>query len=149
MRAPWPTRKETQSVEKRTVIAERVLELVEGDGSERTVVVRLFKPVQVDTEEWRCDFEFDGLETTIDHAFGIDGLQAIVLAIEAVRQRLEREAGLRWLGGRDLYLPLVLPDFVPGLREKVDRVVEQENQRFSEEGRRRSKQRGEGEKRND
>ncbi len=95
---------------------ERTLELHAADGT-REVRLRVFRPERDPAPggSWRCRVRIDGLGPAVDqHAYGEDGLQALILALEMARVRLRFAdlpggAGLRWLGGADLGIPVMLP----------------------------------------
>ena len=102
-----------------STIAERELTDVETD---RSVKIRVERPEQVADDEWCCRFSVEGAEPgSVDRAYGIDSLQALVLALEGVRLAVEcRRDQLSWLGGPsgELGLSRRVPDF---LRLKFER----------------------------
>jgi hypothetical protein len=93
-------------------LIERRFEL--GEASE--VVIRLSLPVRCDAD-FRCDYEIAWPDRTrVFNAFGIDSVQALILALRMVHAELlyspeGREGQIRWLGSDDLGLPL--PDSPP------------------------------------
>lgn len=97
------------------IIATRELELQAHTGS-RQVVVRLGKPRHRRTGEWACPFQITGLGTRrIDHACGEDAIQALQLALEAVRLRLSAsDEKLTWCG---LPLEVAFPRQVPAFEK--------------------------------
>ncbi len=86
---------------------ERQLELSNGSH----VVIRFFEPV-ADQADFRCDYEITGLDATRkSHGFGVDAVQALVLAmqkahIDLLASRQAKAGELTWLGQPDLGLPL-------------------------------------------
>lgn len=73
------------------VVAERTM--WRGDDG-KAVNVRVFKPIP-DPEEpdatWACGFEITGLGQTIqDRALGVDSMQALMLAFQAIRGELQK-----------------------------------------------------------
>jgi hypothetical protein len=88
-------------------LIERRFEL--GEASE--VVMRLSLPVQCDAD-FRCDYEIAWPDRKrVFCAFGVDAVQALVLALGMVRAELlnspeGRGGQIRWLGSDDLGLPL-------------------------------------------
>lgn len=81
------------------------------------VWLRVFRPER-DPEpggSWRCRVRIDGLEPVVDqHAYGEDGVQALILGLEMARvclrfADLPAGASLTWLGGADLGIPVMLP----------------------------------------
>jgi hypothetical protein len=90
-----------------TVFIERRLELREGGE----VIIRFFLPVPGDVD-YSCRYRITWPDREREfQIFGIDGVQALLLAMQAVHADLlsssEGKAGeLRWLGDRDLDLPM-------------------------------------------
>lgn len=101
------------------VIAERVYNWRTAAGT-RSVTVRLGQPVRDRKAggDWLCPVSFRGaprglLRSGSKPVYGVDALQALLLACGYVQQELARlqrsEAGeLTWLGTRDLGLPDIL-----------------------------------------
>jgi hypothetical protein len=83
-----------------------------GEASE--VEVQFYKPAQRDVD-YRCDYEIIWPDRKrAFSAFGIDEVQALILALNMVHAELlsspEGKRGeLRWLGSEDLGLPSPLP----------------------------------------
>ncbi|WP_020177870.1 hypothetical protein [Methylopila sp. M107] len=70
-----------------TVIAERVLRIVNDDG-ERDVVIRLFRPEE-DDGFWRCAYEIGWPEgARVFYGGGQDAFQAIQLAMQMIGAEL-------------------------------------------------------------
>lgn len=75
------------------------------------VTVHLFRP-EPDGDDWRCAYRIIWPDRERrSQAFGVDGLQALFLAMQKVHADLlaspENKAGaLTWLAERDLGLPL-------------------------------------------
>ena len=84
-----------------------------GETSE--VVVQFNNPVQRDVD-YRCDYEITWPDRKRAFcAFGIDEVQALILALKMVHAELlyspEGKRGeLRWLGSEDLGLPSARPE---------------------------------------
>jgi hypothetical protein len=82
------------------VMVERTLLL---DGAP-TVVVRIGRPEMADGPTWICRYAIEGLSlVTPDHTYGVDALQALLMAVYSVRGFLaasqEAKSGrLSWLG---------------------------------------------------
>jgi hypothetical protein len=97
------------------VIAERLIVAVSGDGSRTDVVLRVGKPAPdpLPGGDWGCPWQIAGLgDEAVDVTFGVDSLQALLLAVYAVRVTLAERADraavrLDWFG-------------VPGLGLQVD-----------------------------
>jgi hypothetical protein len=85
-------------------------------GRETKIVVQLGRPAQfpdAPAGDWYCPWTLDGPSGVREHyAGGVDGLQALVLAISGLRaelQALGRKGQLRWLGSDSVGLDLVGP----------------------------------------
>lgn len=69
----------------------------------KSVILRIGRPV-VEDEVWLCPWSIDGIdEPTVIRTGGIDSLQALTLAIDMIRARLEAETGLSWEHGQQLF----------------------------------------------
>ena len=113
-------------------IAERVLE---GEG--RSFCLRLGAPRRTRTGEWECRYEIRGLRPALrSQAFGVDALQALSLALHAVRNELERLCpGATWLDEPAFRgLPLQAPMLLPRKYEKrIEAVIERASNAFARE----------------
>jgi hypothetical protein len=105
---------------KQKVIASRSLLL---DGSYK-VTIRIRRPAK-SGEDYDCEYEIRGLEEfDLEPARGADALQALLLAIQGLRDRLRPYRGrLSWLGSEDDGLPrsMIIRD---QLNEHLCEVVE-------------------------
>ncbi|RAK51460.1 DUF6968 family protein [Phenylobacterium deserti] len=87
-------------------IAERIFESPDGP-----VRLQIFPP-QPDGQDWRCDYEIEGLSGEGQgHGMGVDGLQALYNALQGAHIKLlmsehGRTGRLTWLEQTDLTLPL-------------------------------------------
>jgi hypothetical protein len=113
-----------------TTIASRQLTLV---PSGRPVHVELDAPVRRRSGGWACAWRIRGIgRVRTGRAPGEDGLQALQLALTAVRQALEPFAGrLTWTGEPgELGLPEPIPDYFGGeFRRHLERLVQVETER--------------------
>ena len=105
------------------VVASR--ELTDAADPSRRIVVSLGFPRQVHPLEWECQVQIDGLEPILEWVGGVDSMQALLLAIENLRQSLKRSPyRLAWLG--DSTSAGGIPQQVPGdLGEEFDERMEQ------------------------
>lgn len=93
-------------MEQPTAIASRVFEL----GQSGHVEISFFAPV-ADGNDWRCDYRIEWPDRTRSYrAFGVDSVQALLLAMKSVQAELTNAPetlaeGLTWLGAADLGLP--------------------------------------------
>jgi hypothetical protein len=113
-----------------TTIASRRLTLV---PSGRPVLVELDAPVPRRSGEWACAWRIRGIgRARTGRAVGEDGLQALQLALTAVRRALDPFADrLTWTGEPgELGLPEPIPDyFGGGFRRRLERLVQLETER--------------------
>jgi hypothetical protein len=111
-------------------IAARRLTLV---PSGRPVLVELVAPRERRGGSWDCAYRIRGLgRMRAGRALGEDSLQALQLALEAVRRELEPfGARLTWTGeAGELGLPASVPDYFGGaFRRRVERLVQLEAER--------------------
>jgi hypothetical protein len=111
-------------------IAARRLALV---PSGRPVLVELVAPRERREGSWDCAYRIRGLgRMRAGRALGEDSLQALQLALEAVRRELEPfGARLTWTGeAGELGLPASVPDYFGGaFRRRVERLVQLEAER--------------------
>jgi hypothetical protein len=82
--------------------------------------------------DWRCPFSVDGIDEPCDQvAYGLDGLQALLLAIEGARAVLDKSGlTLTWHGGEpgDVGIPRMVPpslgaSFARRIETYIDRQV--------------------------
>ena len=113
-----------------TTIASRQLTLV---PSGRPVLIELDAPARRRSGEWACGWRIRGIgRARTGRALGEDGLQALQLALTAVRRALEPFADrLTWTGEPgELGLPEPIPDYFGGeFRRRLERLVHLETER--------------------
>lgn len=71
------------------IIAERDLIGINPDGSKFTIMLKIGKPYVVDNIEWACPVGAIGLYQRLREIHGSDSLQALMRALEFLRQLLE------------------------------------------------------------
>jgi hypothetical protein len=91
------------------IVAERQIEGVAPDGSPFEVVIRFGAPRPDPLSgngDWECPHQIVGLgDDTVQAAYGVDSLQALLLSVFAVRTKLaESGSTLDWLGMPELGL---------------------------------------------
>jgi hypothetical protein len=101
----------------------------------RPVVVTLGVPRAVPGSDWGCPLQITGLNTTWRrprYVFGIDGLQALHLAMKCADQVLQSaKLELEWLGQtQDLGMPKFLPVLPKPYQDRLEAMVERETTRF-------------------
>jgi len=111
----------------RRIAARRVYRAPSG----KPVVVTIGVPQLVPGSDWGCPLQITGLKTTWrrpKYVFGIDGLQALHLAIQGAGVVLE-SAGrkLEWLGQtEDLGMPKFLPWLPRPEQARLEAIIERE-----------------------
>ena len=118
----------------RDVVATRKLREIAPAG--KTVVVRIGKPRKVSDAEWECAFHISNIgmnETQFGH--GMDGVQALIQAIEGSRVFLEK-SGKRflWEGGEEgeTGIPRYVPMFYgKDFTEHLHKLIDSEMTRFA------------------
>jgi hypothetical protein len=92
----------TRTFELGELIAERRLTFEAASGSTKEVVIRVGRPVQdLPGHAWICPYQLEGLgRGTVLGIFGVDSMQALLLAIHTIPAELNafaREPGGRFL----------------------------------------------------
>lgn len=113
-----------------TPIASRELHLV---PSGRPVQLEVDAPERRRRGAWVCAYRVRGLgRIRAGRATGTDSLEAVLLAIAALRRELEPFGGrLAWAGeAGELGLPVAVPDFLgSAFRRRVEHIVRAETER--------------------
>ena len=121
-------------IELKPIVAERSLRT--ADAAVRSVQIRLGMPRPSPKGDWECPYQIVGLGRSRPQlAYGLDGIQALLMALEALRVTIE-ESGKRltWQGGEsgDNGLPRVVPTFFGlSFAHRVSKLIDQEIERFS------------------
>ena len=113
-----------------TPIAERLLTTEDG----RTVTIALYAPEPDPASphgDWRCAFRLTGTLDADAYGHGLDGLSALVNAIQGVRYYLDASGlVLTWAGGEpgDHGVPRVVPQFfgrafAKDIEDEIDRRI--------------------------
>jgi hypothetical protein len=124
----------------RNIIATRKLRDIAPDG--KTVIVRIGKPRKVSDAEWECAFHISNIGMNeIQFGHGMDGVQALIQAIEGSRVFLEK-SGKRflWEGGEEgeTGIPRYVPMFYgKGFAEHLHKMIDSEMTRFAKTAERR------------
>jgi hypothetical protein len=112
-------------------IARRTLTEEGVTGREIVISIGLPRPYRPSKSgDWECPFLIEGIgEPKVETACGVDSLQALILAIEGLRVRLEQTGrNFVWL---DPNMGVDIPLYVPSvygkrLVERVSRAIERE-----------------------
>lgn len=115
----------------RRIAARRVFQLPSG----KPVVLTLGVPQPVPGSDWGCPVQITGLNTTWRrprYVFGIDGLQALHLAMQCAGALLESaKLRLEWLGQpQELGMPKFLPPLPKPEQDRLQAMVEREAIKF-------------------
>jgi hypothetical protein len=116
------------------IIARRILTEYTGDMI-RTVAVSIGAPRPWPKSDWVCPFLIEGREKPqVEPAFGVDALQALLLAVEGIRVRLD-ETGSRfeWLDPSGPWIPRLVPTG-QGKRfeQRINQLIDRETARHWE-----------------
>jgi hypothetical protein len=111
----------------RRIAARRVFESANG----KPVVVTIGVPQPVPGSDWGCALQITGLSASWRrprYVFGIDGLQALHLAMKCADAVLEPvQSKLSWLGKKgDLGMPKFLPDLPKPQKDRLAALVDRE-----------------------
>jgi len=113
------------------IAARRIFQTPAG----KAVVVTLGVPQAVPGSDWGCALQITGLNTAWrrpKYVFGIDGLQALSLAMQGAGIALESaKVELQWLGqSEELGMPKFLPWLPKANLDRLEALVEREVARF-------------------
>ena len=111
----------------RHVLATRRLREV---GAEKRLITVTLGAPQRRSRNWTCAFRITGLEERIlESVDGVDAIQSLLLALEAIRVRLDA-TGRRfsWLGleGETGFCRVILTPFGPESARRIDRMIDKE-----------------------
>jgi hypothetical protein len=111
----------------RRIAARRVFQSPNG----KSVVLTIGVPQPVPGSDWGCPLQITGLNTSWrrpKYVFGIDGLQALHLALQCAGAVLESaNCKLEWLGqSEDLGMPKFLPWMPKPQHDRLEAIVERE-----------------------
>lgn len=126
-----------------TIVAERTLTLVGRTAAQVRVIIGKPKKDR-GSSDYFCPYRLEGIgEGQLQQAWGVDSVQALQSAMQAIRVQLESHTNeLEWLGGRggSLGFPKVIPDvFGPKLTLRLEKMVERELDRHARTLERRSR----------
>ena len=115
----------------RRIAARRVFQSAHG----KPVVLTIGVPQSVPGSDWGCAVQITGLNSgwrRPRYVFGIDGLQALHLAMKCAAAVLEStKPKLAWLGEKgDLGMPKFLPELPKPQRDRLEAMVEREATKF-------------------
>jgi len=115
----------------RRIAARRVFKSPNG----KPVVLTLGVPQPIPGSDWGCALQITGLNTgwrRPKYVFGIDGLQALHLAMQCGGAVLESaNTRLEWLGqAKDLGMPKFLPALPKPEQDRLEAMVEREAIKF-------------------
>lgn len=127
--------------DKHEFIAERVYH---NESGEAQITVRIGRPERVAEGEYRCAFQLLGLGgSPILYAYGIDGFQALQMALEGIRAGIEKSGkSLFWQGGEagDVGFPRTVPVYYgPEFAQRINRLIDEEVERFARQAQERSR----------
>jgi hypothetical protein len=115
----------------RRIAARRVFQSPDG----KSVVLTIGVPQPVPGSDWGCALQITGLNSSWRrprYVFGIDGLQALHLAMKCAAAVLESTGPqLVWLGEQgDLGMPKFLPELPKPHQDRLEAIVDRETTKF-------------------
>jgi hypothetical protein len=115
----------------RRIAARRVFQSANG----KPVMLMIGVPQPVPGSDWGCALQITGLDTgwrRPKYVFGIDGLQALHLAMKCAAAVLEStKPRLMWLGEKgELGMPKFLPELPKPQQHRLEALVEREATKF-------------------
>jgi hypothetical protein len=121
----------------RRIAARRVFQSANG----KPVVLTIGVPRPVPGSDWGCALQITGVNTSWrrpKYVFGIDGLQALHLAMKCAAAVLESvKPELAWLGTKgDLGMPKFVPNVPKPYQDRLEAIVEREATKFWRRGER-------------
>jgi hypothetical protein len=118
-----------------TIVAERTLTLVGRTAAQVRIIIG--KPRKDRrSSDYCCPYRLEGMgDGRVQESWGVDSVQALQLAMQAIRVQLEPHSdSLEWLGGQggSLGFPKVIPDVLgPKLTRRLEKLVERELDRHA------------------
>ena len=108
------------------IIASRVLQEENAPDDESTVV--LGAPRRVEADHWICPYRIEGIvESDIEYSYGVDALQALLLALAGIRRFLDRTKRNFFFFGHDHGIPRQIPmGYGKAFEERVERAIDRE-----------------------
>lgn len=116
-----------------TFIARRRYVFSKGAKS-TSIAIEIGVPKRLRGGEWACPYRIRGLgDGRIHRARGVDGVQALILAIEGARLKLgELGDGISWGGEQGSAIPRYVPDYFGAeLSSRIDKMIDRELVRFA------------------
>jgi len=118
------------------IVAERVLTV--EFKRRKSVIVRIGMPRKATSQDWMCPFQISGIEgSRVYPAYGVDAVQALQLAFEAVRLQLMRyRVRATWVGGEkgDPGFPQMVPiGFGRAFAIQIGRLIAREEKAYVRE----------------
>lgn len=115
----------------RRIAARRVFKSANG----KPVVLTIGVPRYVPGSDWGCALQITGMKTIWrrpKYVFGIDGVQALHLAMKCATAVIESaKPRLVWLGETgDLGMPRFLPDLPKAQQDRLEAIVDREATKF-------------------
>ncbi len=109
------------------VIVTRLLK--NKDSNSDDVEIIIYKPVQESDGFWSCSFVI-GSEK--DQLFGEDSMQALLISMDSIRNKLENMTDLFWIDGLHfLGFPLFVPMYLPDKeRNEIEAILKSEINKF-------------------
>jgi hypothetical protein len=110
-------------------IASRLLS--EKNAPDHKIIVTIGAPRRVEADHWLCPYRIEGIvESDIQYTYGVDALQAVILAIAGTRHTL-KESGRDFIWfGEDAGIPRQVPTGQGSTFDRrVEKAIERESKR--------------------
>jgi len=113
-------------------------------ASKKVVSIEIGKPEKRKEDEFACPFQVNGLgDSRLQYAYGMDAIQALVMALDGIRVTLEKNGeSVTWLGGDEGEhgIPRFVPQFFgAGFSKHIELIIDKEIALFAERAQEKAK----------
>lgn len=114
-------------------ILERRISLADQPGCELVVIIGQPEPDPEPGGDWRCAFQVVGIDAAPRYAHGLDGLDALLNAVEAARDTLAASGlNLSWAGEDGSGIPRTVPGYLPlHMRRDIEQYIDDTLREFA------------------
>lgn len=112
------------------IIASRVLHEENARNDPITVVVGA--PRRVEADHWLCPYRIEGIvDSDIEFGYGVDAIQALLLALAGIRRHLERTKRRFVFFGDNHGIPMqISTDYGKNFERRIERAIDRERKRI-------------------
>jgi hypothetical protein len=129
LRALYRAEREVKKSGLGRVIASRIL--TERNARNSKITIMIGAPRRVEADHWLCPYLIKGIvETDIQYGYGVDALQALIVALGGIRADLDRtERRFIWFGD-DHGIPGLIPaDYGAEAERRIGIAIQRESKR--------------------